>query len=100
MRKFDIKFTDEARQDILDLAQVIILEYKAPLTAERYVRDLYGRISDLGHQASSIAVSNNPSVLKFGFNARRINYKKIAIIYIIRANEVIICKIIPSSMIK
>ena len=41
MKKYSIKFTESAEEDILDLADVINDKYKAPLTAKNYHQFLF-----------------------------------------------------------
>ncbi|MFZ4726218.1 MAG: hypothetical protein ACOYMD_12310, partial [Paludibacter sp.] len=76
-------------------------EYKAPITAKKYTTELIKEIYKLRITAESISICSQKSILStFGYNARRINYKKMAIIYTIFSEIVVIETIIPQANIK
>jgi len=101
MKKYSIKFTESAEEDILDLADVINDKYKAPITAKKYTTELIIEIFKLKSTAESIPYCSQISVVaKYGYNARRTNYKKMAIIYTVNENIVVIEAIIPQGNIK
>ena len=101
MKEYSIKFTESAEGDILDLADLINDKYKAPITAKKYTTELIKEIFNLKSTAESIPFCNQISVFsKYGYNARRINYKKMAIIYTVNESIVVIEAIIPQGNIK
>jgi len=101
MKKYKVEFTKTSKEDLLNLADVINEKYKAPLTAKKYTSELIKEINKLRTNAQSIPLCRQQSILSaFGYNARRINYKKMAIIYTIFSDLVIIEAIIPQANIK
>jgi hypothetical protein len=82
MKRYQIKFTQEAGEDYKRLLYVINEKYKAPLTAKKYTTELINEVYKLKSSAESFPFCGQQSVIsKYGYNARRINYKKMAIIY-------------------
>ena len=100
MKHFDVFISLRAMHEILDLEYAIVNDFKAPKTAGKYVKELYETISRLSTHAQSIRVSDKQDVLRFGAAARAIQYKKMAIIYTVHDNRVIIRAVIPASLIK
>ena len=100
MRKHNIKITDTALQDIENVHDYIAYELLEPITADKYIRDIYNAIKNLSSYGASVASSERDFLLsQYGSTARNITYKKIAIIYIFENNEFIIQRIIAASMI-
>ena len=83
-----------------ELSNYISEVYKAPNTAKNYTDGLIFEIRALGNHAKSLPISLNKAVLKYGINARQVNFKKHTVIYTVRDNIVVIRKIIISSLIK
>ena len=99
MKKYKISYSEKADKDISDLFDAIVFDYKEPDTAFKYVQGLIKSIEKLSTFPEAYSIRNNHSLLKYGLNVRRINYKKMAIIYTIHSDVVFIRRIIPSSMI-
>ena len=101
MKMFKIEFSQGARDDYRNLLHVINDKFKAPITAKKYTTELIIEIFKLKTTADSIPCCNQMSVVaKYGYNARRINYKKMAIIFTVNENIVVIEAIIPQGNIK
>jgi len=101
MKKYNVFITSNAIEDIEDVFNYIALTFKAPLTAKRFRDGLYREIIGLSVYAGAISVSHNKSIQDlYGLGARRINYKKLAIIYIIDGNDVFVERIIRAEAIK
>ena len=101
MKRYQIKFTQEAREDYKRLLYVINEKYKAPLTAKKYTTELINEVYKLKSSAESFPFCGQQSIIsKYGYNARRINYKKMAIIYTVFSDLVVIEAIIPQANIK
>ena len=72
--------TDAALYDLFDLDYTIRADFRAPLTAERYLTGLkkqiiaLSRTADLGCVQSEISLDSATEI-------RRTNYKKMAILY-------------------
>ncbi len=98
MRHFNVRTTSQADLDIENLHFYIFEICKSPLTSKQYIEGIYSEITQLSFSAESFPVSTLNSVIKFGHNARRINYKKMSIIFTIHDNIVLIHRIIPGSM--
>ena len=99
--RYQIKFTKEAQEGYKGLLYTINEKYKAPLTAKKYTTELINEIYKLKSTAESIPLSRQQSILStYGYNARRINYKKMAIIYTVFSDLVVIEAIIPQANIK
>ena len=98
MRKYDVKLTEEAKQDRKSLARFIKEEVQAPLTAKRYMFGLEEEIKKLENSADSLAVDEELS-RQIGIEVRRINYKNMAIIYSMEDDTVYIHHIIPQKMV-
>jgi mRNA-degrading endonuclease RelE of RelBE toxin-antitoxin system len=99
MKRYEVVITENAQQDLRDLSNTILFEYKSPITAIRYLRGIYDEFKWLQSNAESLKIQSNKSFAKFGFNIRRINYKKMSIIYSIVDNTVYIKRIIPAGTI-
>jgi len=97
MEKYTVHISEEARDDIRELGDVI--DYKLPLTAIRYTQGLLYVINTLRISAESLSRQTRASLQQHGTNVHRINYKKMAIIYTIHGKLVYIHRIIPASMI-
>ena len=83
-----IFYSELAEKDIDSLFYAIAEDYKSPLTAARYVQGIYDEINKLSTQANIHKIENTAFYHQFGFAVRRINYKKMAIIYSVIENYV------------
>lgn len=100
MKRLDVYISSQAKRDILDLEYTITNEYQAPKTASTYVKELYEAISRLSTYAPSIRVSDKKDVLRFGASARVVRFKKMAIVYTVHHNRVVVRAVLPASLIK
>lgn len=100
MKQYIVRVTPAAQNDIYQVVDHISNIYKAPLTAEKFLTGLYDALLSLENSAESIHVSSKTDILKFGRNTRSIVFKKLVIIYSVRANVVIVEAVIPGSLIK
>lgn len=80
MKRYEIIISYGANLDIEDVCIFISDVYFAKLTAKKYYNGIINTINSLSYCAESIAVSSSKLVSSYGINARRINYKKMAII--------------------
>ena len=100
MHKHVVRITDKALQDIENVHDYIAYELFEPITADKYIRGIYGAIKHLSYYGARIAVSERDSLLsQYGLTARNINYKKISIIYTMEDNEIIIQRIMAAALI-
>jgi len=100
MRKYLVKITDTALQDIDNVHDYIAYELFEPITADKYIRGIYDAIKHLSFYGANVAVSERNFLLfQYGSTARNINYKKMTIIYTIDNNEIIIQRIMAATLI-
>jgi len=97
--KFRIVYSEAAKEDIMELTDFISFSCKAPKTSKDYMKALFNKIKSLSDSADSFPLYNRKSFIQYGFNVRRINYKKIIIIYTLHGNLVLIHRIISGSLI-
>ena len=98
MKRFTISLTSKAQSDTINLRKTIILEYRAPLTAKRYLAGLNTKISSLETGADAIRVEPILS-MQYGMDIRRLNYEALAILYSIEDDKVFIQRIVAQSLI-
>jgi len=100
MIKYTVIFSVEAKMDMALLEDYIRDDLKSPLTASNYMKELDDTIQELSMYAGSVAISTNDYIqLLYGPEARRINYKKMAIIFTVYKNYAYIKRVIPASLI-
>ncbi len=99
MKKFEVVYSKDAVDDLQNLSDVIMYEYKAPLTAVRYLNGLQNEIKRLSVIADTLPYYTRPQLLKYGQNTKRINYKQMAIIFGVFGPFVYIYRIIPANTI-
>ena len=100
MRKSVVKITDVALQDIENVHDFIAYELFEPITADKYIRGIYDAIKNLSLYGANIAVSERDFLLsRYGSTVRNINYKKMAIIYTVENNMIIVQRIMAASLI-
>jgi hypothetical protein len=98
MKTYIVRISNEAYFDIENLQYIITEKYKSPITAKRYVSGIINQLNSLSYSADSYSISTSKSFFKYGISVRRINYKKMAIIYTISGNLVVIQRIIPGAL--
>ncbi len=96
MQMYEIVFSARAENDIQNLADVIIFQYKAPITAFRYVQGLLDTIKQLSYNAEAFRIQTSAGFNIYGPCPRRINYKNMTIIYNVVNQVVYIQRVIPS----
>jgi len=99
MNKYTVVISEKAQQDLRDLSNIISLEYKSPATAVKYLREIYGEMGKLSTHAESYSIQALSYFSQYGFNVRRLNYKKMAIIYTVTNNTAYIKRVVPASTI-
>ncbi len=101
MKSFEITLSLNAEIDINTYIDFIIYEYNAPITALRHYEGLFNTINGLKKTALSIPVCTQQSIIEtYGYGSRRINFKKMCIIYRVYNETVIIMAVIPQASIK
>jgi hypothetical protein len=100
MKRYSIVYSAEAIEDIECIKNAIKKKYQAPITAKKYVLGLQHEIELLYHYPNSYPACSNRLLLIYGQNTKRINYKKIAIIFGIFGEIVYIHRVLPASIMK
>jgi plasmid stabilization system protein ParE len=100
MPKLTIRYTSEAKEDIVDLYDYIVDELMLPATANKYIDGILARINILSDVANAFSINPREYIqIKYGPSARTILYKKMVIIYNIKNNIVLIRRVMPSSLV-
>jgi len=97
MNKYNIVILESAIQDVSDLSNTISLDYKSPLTAVRYLRGLKTEIAKLSRSAESYSIQTRPYYRQYGFNVRRIIYKRMVIVFTVADTTVYIRAIVSAA---
>jgi len=100
MKKYAVRITKSAQNDIYQVIDYISEIYKAPLTAENYLIGLFDAIFSLENYAESIRVSTKTDILKYGINARTIVFKKLIIVYTVHSDIALVQAVISGALIK
>ncbi len=58
MNRFHLEYTQDARDDLKQLAYIISEQYKAPITAAKYLNEIEKEILKLLHCADSFKIQN------------------------------------------
>ncbi|HHU27045.1 MAG TPA: type II toxin-antitoxin system RelE/ParE family toxin [Bacteroidales bacterium] len=96
---YRVKLSAEAVKDIDEYIGHIHYTYDAPLTAIKHYAGLTKAINSLRRFPSRHSIQTGASFFRYGVNVRRINYKKMAIIYTVSGDTVYIHRVVPSSLI-
>ena len=99
MVNYTVYLSDESKKDIYTLTNVIMYEYKAPATAFKYIQGLLDTILSLEQTAEAFPLQSHRFFLKYGQYVRRINYKRMAIIYTVYGSTVYIHRVMPAASI-
>jgi hypothetical protein len=99
MKAYTIRISEQADIDIENLHFYILEICKSPITSKRYIEGIFNKIKSLTHSAESYPITSIKSILQYGYNARRINYKKMAIIYTVHQKTVLIHRVIAGTLI-
>jgi len=100
MKKYAVRISKSAQNDIYQIIDYISNIYKAPLTAEKYLIGLYDAIFSLKNFAESIRISSKTEILKYGLNARTLVFKKLIIVYTVHADTVFVQAVISGALVK
>jgi plasmid stabilization system protein ParE len=100
MKTYKVYVSDIAQLDLNSLTDYIAFELKSPITSLRYTKGIIAEMQKIKTHAESISVSTQKSILQYAHNARRVNYKKHAVIYTVNGETVVIHRILASAMIK
>lgn len=99
MKKYSVILSEEAQNDLRNLSDVISYQYKFPLTALKYLKEIYAEMRKLEYSAISYQIQTRKHLQQYGPFPRRVNYKKMAIIYNVINDVVYIRRVIPANTI-
>ena len=100
MKNYNIRFSKSAREDMQVLFDYISLTCKSYKTANEYQQGLLNLINELKKSAEIFHTMKGKQSQLYGFNVRRINFKKMTIIYTVHGNIILIRRIIAGSLIQ
>jgi len=93
------KVSDAAKADFREYIHFIIAECSNTIDAAKHYAGIQNAIKELCKNPYANAVRYEKSLQRYGEDVRRVNYKKMAIIYTINDAIVNVHRIIPASMI-
>jgi len=96
---YQLKLSTEAEKDFEIYIDYILIDCDMPMTAAKHKAGILEILLSLTENPQINPIRDTPFLHKFGKNVRRVNYKKMAIIYTIDENVVYVYRIIASSMI-
>ncbi|NDP22547.1 MAG: hypothetical protein GZ091_15915 [Paludibacter sp.] len=99
MNKYTVVISEQAQDDLDELSNVISYEYKAPISSIRYLRGIFVEMRKLSRSAESYKIETRKSLQQYGLSPRRVNFKRMAIIYNVINDVVYIRRVIPSNTI-
>ena len=97
MKKYNIVYSEQAMNDVDDLFYFIKIECHSPITAKKYIDGVFKTIKIILIHPESFSISDSKSTLQYGFDVRKINYKKVTILYSVYKDLVYIHRIMASS---
>jgi mRNA-degrading endonuclease RelE of RelBE toxin-antitoxin system len=98
MTEYRIKLLKQAEKDFYTYVSHISVQYGMPTTALKHYEEISALINSLKANPERYAIRHNLSLQQFGTNVRRVNYKKMAIIYTIQNKTVYIHRIIAGKL--
>ena len=96
---YNLIVSEEARQDIDLYIDYIIYECDAPKTAKKHYDGLIALLAKIEQNPLAFSVRTTASLLQYGHNVRRANYKKMTVIYTITGFTVYVHRVVAASMI-
>ena len=96
---FEVIILPDAEIEFNHYIDHIYFAYDSPLTAIRHYNEILDVLYSLEKYAEVYPIVYLPSLQKYGKNVRRVNYKKISIIYTLCDNIVSVHRIMAAAMI-
>ena len=97
--KYNVFLSKVADADLDDYIDYILYTCNAQITASKHYAGLLEAIAKLEKYADIYPIQTRKLFCKYGINVRRLNYKKMTIIYTIHGQIVYVHRIIAASMI-
>lgn len=99
MKQYEIVYTEESVENLNQVFRFIHDECAAPATARIYMQDLRAEVERLKVSAGVFAPDLRLTE-QVGFEVRRLNYKKMAVLFSIEGNKVVVFRILPQCLLK
>jgi plasmid stabilization system protein ParE len=99
MTEHSIQLLPQAEDDFYAYVSHISVQYGMPITALKHYEKISAVINSLKINPERYPVRCSLSLQQYGTNVRRVNYKKMAIIYTIDGFVVYVHRVVPASMI-
>ena len=96
---YEMIITEDAQNDIDEYVDTIIHTFCAPMTAKKHRDEIFNTLREIRKNPTAFSVRTSASLLRYGYNVRRANFKKMAIIYTIHGSTVYIHRVVAASMI-
>ncbi|MDR0232835.1 MAG: type II toxin-antitoxin system RelE/ParE family toxin [Dysgonamonadaceae bacterium] len=97
---YEVIVLPEAETEFNNYIDYIYFSYDAPLTAIQHYNKILEVLYSLEEYAEIYKIEYLPSLQKYGSNVRRVNYKKISIIYTVFGKTVYIHRIMAAALIQ
>jgi hypothetical protein len=97
---YEVIILPEAEAEFNNYIDHIYFAYDAPLTAIQHYNDILEILYNLEKYAEVYQKEYLPSLQKYGNSVRRVNYKKMSIIYTVFDDTVYIHRIMASALIQ
>jgi len=97
---YEVIILPEAEVEFNNYIDHIYFAYDAPLTAIQHYNDILEILYNLEKYAEVYKKEDLPSLQKYGNNVRRVNYKKMSIIYTVFDETVYVHRIMASALIQ
>jgi plasmid stabilization system protein ParE len=97
--RYSLTLSPEAEADFLAYVDYIIYTCDAPKTGKKHTEELRDELRKIQKNPTTNSIRTSASLLQYGNNIRRVNYKKMAIIYTVTGFLVYVHRIIPASMV-
>jgi len=97
--EFRIKLLEQAEKDFYSYVSHIHSQYGMPITALKHYEELSAVINSLKTNPERYPIRENLSLQQYGNNIRRVNYKKMTIIYSIDGFVVYVHRVVAASMV-
>ena len=95
---YKLIITDRAQEDIDRYIDTIIYTYDAPITAKKHYDDLYNVLKKIEQYPMINQIRHSSFLLQYGYNVRRVNYKKMAILYTVNGCIIYVHRVIAGSL--
>jgi hypothetical protein len=96
---YNLSLSEESKEDMDSYIDYITYTCDAPKTGTKHYYGLYNLLKNIQRNPTMFSVRTTPSLQQYGYNVRRANYKKMAILYSINGDTVYIHRIMPAKMI-